>query len=114
MLEEAHKGLEVMSTAANAVKDEQWGEAERALMEVQEIIGRLLREVADKAREKMLAPVPDRRGPRLAGHPDRPATRFRECTSGLPQLANGASLFGSTFHPSCLTHRRGKADSSSY
>jgi flagellin-specific chaperone FliS len=59
MLEEAHKGLEAMSTAASAVKDEQWGEAERALMEVQEIIGRLLREVADKAREKMLAPVPD-------------------------------------------------------
>jgi hypothetical protein len=28
-------------------------------MEVHEIIGRLLREVADKAREKMLAPVPD-------------------------------------------------------
>ena len=54
MLEEAHKGLEAMSTAASAVKDEQWGEAERALMEVQEIIGRLLREVADKAREKML------------------------------------------------------------
>ena len=25
MLEEAHKGLEVMATAANAVKDEQWG-----------------------------------------------------------------------------------------
>ena len=48
-----------MTTAAAAVKDEQWGEAERALMEVQEIIGRLLREVADKAREKMLAPVPD-------------------------------------------------------
>ena len=59
MLEEAHKGLEAMSTAANAVKDEQWGEAERALMEVQEITGRLLREVGDKAREKMLAPVPD-------------------------------------------------------
>jgi hypothetical protein len=59
MLEEAHKGLEAMSTAAKAVKDEQWGEAERALMEVQEITGRLLREVGDKAREKMLAHVPD-------------------------------------------------------
>ena len=59
MLEEAHKGLEAMSTAANAVKDEQWGEAERALMEVQEITGRLLREVSEKSREKMLAPVPD-------------------------------------------------------
>ena len=59
MLKEAHKGLEAMSTAANAIKDEQWGEAERALMEVQEATGRLLREVSDKAREKTLAPVPD-------------------------------------------------------
>jgi hypothetical protein len=59
MLEEAHKGLEAMSAAATAVKDEEWGQAERALMAVQEIAGRLLREVGDKAREKMLAPVPD-------------------------------------------------------
>jgi hypothetical protein len=27
MLEEAHKGLEAMTTAANALKHEQWGEA---------------------------------------------------------------------------------------
>jgi flagellin-specific chaperone FliS len=59
MLQEMHKGLEAMSMAANAMKDEEWGEAERALMEVQEITGRLLREVGDKAREKMLAPPPD-------------------------------------------------------
>ena len=60
MLEEAHKGLEAMSTAAHAVKDEQWAEAERALMEVQDIAGRLLREVGYKARETMLAPpMPD-------------------------------------------------------
>jgi hypothetical protein len=57
--QEMHKGLEAMSMAANAMKDEEWGEAERALMEVQEITGRLLREVGDKAREKMLAPPPD-------------------------------------------------------
>jgi hypothetical protein len=56
MLQEMHKGLEAMS---NAMKDEEWGEAERALMEVQEITGRLLREVGDKAREKMLALPPD-------------------------------------------------------
>jgi hypothetical protein len=59
MLQEMHKGLEAMSMAANAMKDEEWGEAERALMEVQEITGRLLREVGDKAREKMLALPPD-------------------------------------------------------
>jgi hypothetical protein len=48
-----------MGSAANAVKDEEWGDAERALMQVQEITGRLLREVGDKAREKMLAPKLD-------------------------------------------------------
>lgn len=59
MLEEAHKGLEAMSAAANAVKDEEWGQAERALMEVQELTGRLLREVGDKVRDKLLVPAPD-------------------------------------------------------
>jgi hypothetical protein len=60
MLEEAHKGLERMSAACNAVKSEEWGEAERSLHEVQGIVGRLLREVGDKAREVMMAPPPDR------------------------------------------------------
>jgi hypothetical protein len=60
MLEEAHKGLEAMSAACNAVKGEEWGEAERNLHEVQEIVGRLLREVGDKAREAMMVPPPDR------------------------------------------------------
>jgi len=59
MLEDAHKALEAMNVAANAIKDEQWGEAERALTAVQEMVGRLLREVGDKAREQMLAPRPD-------------------------------------------------------
>jgi hypothetical protein len=43
MLEEAHKALEAMSVAANAMKDEEWGEAERALMTVQELYHRLKR-----------------------------------------------------------------------
>lgn len=59
MLEEAHKGLEAMSAACNAVKGEEWGEAERNLHEVQEIVARLLREVGDKAREVMMVPPPD-------------------------------------------------------
>ena len=59
MLKDAHKGMEAMTKAANAVKDEQWGEAERALMEVQEIASRLQREVAHKVRETILAPTPD-------------------------------------------------------
>jgi hypothetical protein len=59
MLKDAHNGLEVMSAAACAVEAEEWGKAERALTQVQEIVGRLLKEVGDKAREKMLAPAPD-------------------------------------------------------
>jgi putative Ca2+/H+ antiporter (TMEM165/GDT1 family) len=60
MLEEAHKALEAMSVAANAMKDEEWGEAERALITVQEFVARLLREVGDKTQEKMLSPKPER------------------------------------------------------
>jgi hypothetical protein len=60
VLEEGHKGLEAMSAVCNALKDEQWGEAERRLHEVQEIVGLLLREVGDKAREAMITPPPDR------------------------------------------------------
>jgi len=59
MLKDAHEGLEVMSAAASAVEAEEWGKAERALAQVQEIVGRLLKEVGDKAREKMLTPAPD-------------------------------------------------------
>jgi hypothetical protein len=58
MLQEAHKALEAMSKVASSLKDEQWGEAERALMEVQEITGVLLREVGDKVREKLMVPKP--------------------------------------------------------
>jgi len=51
MLEEAHKALEAMSAACTAMKIEEWGEVERALHQVQEAVGRLLREVAEKGRE---------------------------------------------------------------
>jgi hypothetical protein len=60
MLEDAHKALEAMSVAANAIKDEEWGVAERGLITVQEFVARLLREIGDKAQEKMLAPNPAR------------------------------------------------------
>lgn len=60
MLQDAHKGMEAMNKAANAVKDEEWGEAERALMEVQELTSRLLREVGDKVHERLLVPKPTR------------------------------------------------------
>jgi len=60
MLQEAHKALEAMHKAASSVKMEKWGEAERALVEVQETVGRLLREVGDKVHEKRSAPVPEK------------------------------------------------------
>ena len=59
MLKDVHECVEVISAAASAVETEEWGKAERALTQVQEIVGRLLKEVGDKAREKMLAPAPD-------------------------------------------------------
>ena len=51
MLEVAHKGLEVMSAVCSAIKREEWGEAERCLTHIQEITGRLLREVGEKRRQ---------------------------------------------------------------
>jgi hypothetical protein len=54
MLQQAHRAVVAMTRAASAMKSEQWGEAERALMEVQEIAGALLREV----HEKLRAPPP--------------------------------------------------------
>jgi flagellin-specific chaperone FliS len=56
---EAHKALEAMSVAANAMKDEEWGEAERALMTVQELVTHLLQEVCDKTQEKLLSAKPE-------------------------------------------------------
>lgn len=40
--------------------DERWGDAERALHEVQEITSTLMREVGAKAQEMMRAPKPDK------------------------------------------------------
>jgi hypothetical protein len=55
MLEEAHNALDAMSAACAAMKAEEWGVAERSLHQVQETVGRLLREVAEKSREVMVA-----------------------------------------------------------
>ena len=59
MLEDAQKALEAMTAACAAMEAEQWGEAERGLHQVQETVGRLLREVGHKSREVFLAPTPD-------------------------------------------------------
>ena len=60
MLQDAHKALEAMNAACTAMKAEEWGAVERALHQVQETVGRLLREVGDKANEKMQVPAPDK------------------------------------------------------
>ena len=59
MLEHAHKALEAMASACTALKTEQWSEAERGLHQVQETVGRLRREVADKSRDAVILPKPD-------------------------------------------------------
>ena len=60
MLQDAHKALEAMSAGCSAIKGEQWGEAERFLHQVQETVGRLLREVGDKVQDQLRAPQPDK------------------------------------------------------
>ena len=60
MLRDAHKGQEVMGAAASAVKDERWCDAQRSLLELQQITTTLLREVGDKVHEQMMAPKPDK------------------------------------------------------
>jgi hypothetical protein len=50
-LQEAHRALEATSAAATSVKDEEWGEAERVLITVQELVARVLREASDKTQE---------------------------------------------------------------
>jgi len=48
-----------MGLATSAMKDEEWVEAERALITVQEFVARLLREVGDRTQEKLLSPKPE-------------------------------------------------------
>jgi hypothetical protein len=60
LLREAHKGIEAMTAAASLIKQEQWGEAERALSELQTIVAGVARQVGDKARADTQTPKPDR------------------------------------------------------
>ena len=61
MIRDAHKAQEAMHEAALAMKNEQWGEAQRSLQHVQELVAQLLREVGDKTQEALMAPKPDER-----------------------------------------------------
>jgi hypothetical protein len=59
MLREAHKGQEVMSAAASAIKDERWGDAQRLLQQLQQLAAGLMQAVGDKVQEKTMAPKSD-------------------------------------------------------
>ena len=84
---------------ASAVKDERWGDAQRALQDVQQLITTLMGEVGDKAKEKKTAPKPDKTGPgdvqglalQGAVRPDRarwnPPRDRAEAISGLGRRA---------------------------
>ena len=89
MLRDAHRGLEMMSSVASAIKEERWVDAERSLQDLQQLMTGLMRAVGDKQREQMMAPKPDRgeRGSR-PGHlrPSRPGPRcsVKVCASRPP------------------------------
>jgi hypothetical protein len=59
LLRDAHKAIEAMTAAATLIKQEQWGEAERALSELQSIAAGIAKQVGDKARVDTQVPNPD-------------------------------------------------------
>lgn len=61
MLRDAHDGMEKKSAIASAVKDERWGDAERALEQLQHILVGLRRELGAKVRDELMAPDSDPR-----------------------------------------------------
>jgi hypothetical protein len=60
MLRDAHRGLEMMSSVASAIKEERWADAERSLQDLQQLMAGLMRAVGDKQREQMMVPKPER------------------------------------------------------
>lgn len=50
MLRDTHKGMETMSMVSSAVKDERWGDADRGLHELHNLITSLMRQVGEKQR----------------------------------------------------------------
>ena len=59
MNQEVHDLVRSTEGARTAIQREDWGVAQRLLTEMQDRIGRLLREVDDKSRQAMMAPKPD-------------------------------------------------------
>ena len=60
LMRQAHRGLEAMSLACAAIRDNDLGAAERALAKVQELTGDLMKDVGGKARAAMQSPEPDK------------------------------------------------------
>ncbi len=61
MLQQAHEAMEKMSAVAAAVKDERWGDAERGVHELRTTLDALSNGIAEKVRDELDAPEPDRR-----------------------------------------------------
>lgn len=59
LLRDAHKGIEAMTAAAALIKREQWGDAERALSELQSIVTGLANRIGNQARLGTQIPKPD-------------------------------------------------------
>ena len=60
LMRQAHKGLEAMSKATGAIRENDFVEAEQALATAQQIIATLMKEVGDKARAALQTPDPDK------------------------------------------------------
>ena len=58
LLQHSHKGLEAMSRAVRSIRENNLGEAARALNQAQEIIGALLKQVDGTLRTPMPKPSP--------------------------------------------------------
>jgi hypothetical protein len=59
LLRQAHKGLEAMSLACAAIRDNDLGAAERALAKLQELTGQLMEDIGSKAHAVMQSPKSD-------------------------------------------------------
>ena len=59
LMRQAQKGLEAMSLACAAIRDNDLGAAERALVKAQEITGELMKSIGDKARAGIQSLQPD-------------------------------------------------------
>jgi hypothetical protein len=60
MLKTSHLGLEAMSAACSALKDERWTDAQKRLTEVAQLVQQLQNDVGERQRAAMMVPEPDK------------------------------------------------------